>query len=679
MLAIIITPGLPASWDFGAHIAPIAKLALWLRGGVYPLEFPEFWFGYGLLAFYPPVFYLASALVSVITGGDVYVAIKVALAISFVGGAYGAYFAARSALDNRTASLVAAVAYTFAGYHLRNIIAQGVYPASFVFMSMPWILAFWYLSIKRKDPKYLALGGLFLSLGILSHLITGLLTAAFFAMATVILLVLNLVVRNFRTAALLLLSTAAVILLAVGLSAWWLIPMLRYLPSTYLSSGLIVYDPNDRPFPLDPWTFIRRNLPVWDLVTRRPIDFDGGSHLPSYLGIVLFILGSVGTVVLVEKLVRTLLKRERKLGLLADFAGISALAFVFSILFSTSVQVFVLPLWWLDHNMAISLMRIQLPGRMLFLATLGGAMMAGYAFAAFLESKYAARVNSLSDKINLDMNFAKLLAALLIVLMIVDTYSYAASPFNYYASYPPYNSQGLDKAYMWLASQNERFRVVDPLAGVHSHMMEWDTLAFPGGWSLSPEYYQYSQKNFKALNITNQSPQKYARELGYFGVKYAVGHQADPKLDGAGFAGTDWKPILQFNEVYIFKNPYFRPIIEVVNDTQGPQSKAVGTAIIDTYSPNSMKIVLSSINGPSYLVFKFFKQLHWRAYLDGKPADIQESDWGFMFLLVNSSTREAVFTFEGPELSGIAISLLTLVVVIVLTVISLRKKRKAIT
>lgn len=676
MLPVLFEPGLPASWDFGAHVAPSAKLALWLKQGVYPLQFPEFWFGYPLLVFYPPLFYLSVAATSVVFAIDVYVSTKVILAISFVMGAFGAYFAARSGFGTRTPSLVAAVGYTFAGYHLRNIISQGVYPASFSFMFLPWVLAFWYLSLKRKKAKFLILAGVFLALSILSHLITGLLTAASFILASLVLSVSDLATANVRRIAERLVSTSAIVVVAIGLSAWFLIPMSKHLASTYLASGLIG-PAQDRGFPLDPDTFIRRNLPFDDLIIRRPIDFAAGELLPFYIGTVLIALAMVGLGVLTKKSVRALSKQPIRIGQLADFVGFSALVFAGAVIFSTNVQLFVLPLWWLSQPLAVSLMRIQHPTRLLFLVPLGASMMSGYAVFAFFRSGVEEKLRATSQRINLDLNLSKLAVVLLIGLMILDTRSYAASPYGYYASYPPYSSEGLDSAYRWLAFQPGRFRVVDPLAGVHSHVMSWDTLSFPGGWSMNPEYYPYSPKNYRTLNITNQLPQNFARELGYFGVRYAIGHLANPSRDGAGFEGTNWYPIKKFSEVYMFENPLFRPIVEVVKDPNDLDSSTMGSAVIDSYAPNRIIVSLSSVQSAGFLVLKFFKQPQWRANVDGTFVDPLESDWGFMFVSVNSDTKQVVFSFGELDLVGASITSSTILVIVAWLFFSRTRKRRA--
>jgi len=684
LLNVLVNVGLPASWDFGPHTFASAKLALWLSHGIYPLELPDIWFGYSLSTFYPPAYYLAVAATSVVSGMDIYNATKVILTISFVGGAIGAYLAARLALEDRPPALVAAVGYTFAGYHISNLIAQGVYPSSLVYMSLPWILAFWYLSLKQGKAAYLVGGAVFLCISVLSHLITGLLTVAILAAAAVVLSVIDLATGALRKGLMSLFSTGAMIAMAFGLSAWFYVPMLKFLPQSYLSTGLIGAR-QDLPFPLEPYTFIRRNMPVEEILIRLPIDFTKGAQLPFYMGTILIALAVAGLAASIRHVSRSFSNRPVRIGLLGYFLGFNVLVFLFSLLFSTHAELFVLPLWSINHNWAIDLMRMQNPWRALFFMPLSASMLAGYVVRVLFHSKVAAGLRRISKRINLSVDLTKIVAVLLIVLMVLDTYAYASSPFDYNASYPPYNSQGLDSAYRWLVSQPGEFRVEDPF-GVHNHVEIWDTLQFPGGWSYSPEYYQYTPNNFRALNITNPSKQwnltgflsAQLPEFGYFGVKYAVGHLSDPARDGAGFAGTGWIPVKQFNEIYIFQNPFFRPIAEVVDNPDSINSATVGNATIDSYQPNYMRITLTAVQEPSFLVFKFFKQSQWRAYVDGELADPLENQWGFMYLKIGPQTKEVVFAFGHlyGDPMGTTISVTTIILISVALLISFRRRKR---
>jgi len=103
------------------------QLAANLRAGVFPVRWmPDaaYGFGYPFFSYYAALpYYLAAGLT--LFGLDILNAIKLTQTLFFVAAALGMYGWARRLLRNRAAGWLAAVAYTFAPYHLVNVYVRG--------------------------------------------------------------------------------------------------------------------------------------------------------------------------------------------------------------------------------------------------------------------------------------------------------------------------------------------------------------------------------------------------------------------------------------------------------------------------------------------------------------------------------------------------------------------------
>jgi len=636
-------PGFPASWDFAAHIVSAAKLMYWLQRGVYPLQYPEFFFGSYHLHFYSPLFFLVSAFFGLIFGLDPLLAVKVTLILSFELTAIATYHLCRRIFGSRQGAVVSSVGFTYAGFHIVNVLSQGMYPAALAFVFLPAIFGYQYLSVRENRLSYSLYSGVALGLMILSHMLTGYVTAIFLVLFGVFQLLLNLRFPRIvlRTAVL----YAVAILSSLAMTGWFLIPYAECIYGTFMNNGVI---PG---FAKDPQVYADRAVPVELFFMRYPPQYAGGAALPLYIGTVLTCLTLIGAV---------LVFRRPKLTGITNFKDSNQFAFLMFVLLLSSIFFCSYTKWILGilGFAAQYFLLTQFPGRAAFLPSFGASILAGYSVGRLSRSRF---FENLGDKLNLDFNPSVVMTLAICSLLVIDSSIYFTnpSPYQYQAIYPPYGSSGLESSWRWVSQQKGYFRVIDPIGGPYARVMIWDNLMMLG-WYGDPNFAPFTGNTLRTYEFLLASDDSVndMQLKGYFGVRYGIGHVQDPRKEFE-FAGTEWVSVIAFYEITVFENPYFRPVAEVVDDFDSPSSTQVGEAEIVGFDANRIELVTTTSRG-GFLVLKWFNSPDWHCLQDDTPIAISENQWGFMYVKLPPGDHRLRFAYGEEHMTFIRMYLIML-------------------
>jgi len=355
---LLSTPGLVntrAGGDSPFLLLRVYELAENLRAGVVPARWmPDaaYGLGYPFFNYYASLPYYLAAMLS-LAGAGVLWAIKLTQLAGFLAAAASMYALARELLDDKTAAFLAAVAYTFAPFHMVNVYVRGDSLSEFyAFLFYPLIL--WAVLRLRRAPTAGSVA--ILGFSYAGLMVTHNISAFIFSpLAGLVLLGTVAAARGSRLRVFLL--GAAGLLLGAALSAWFWAPALfeRSAASlTDMTTGYFNYAGH----------FRSANL------VQRALLFDYSldpTHTPFALGGLqagLTILGLAG-------LAAAALLRRRQLAL---SLGLTALA-AYAIWPITPSSAFV----WAHVPL---LPMVQFPWRFLSVASLATALIPAAAFSA---------------------------------------------------------------------------------------------------------------------------------------------------------------------------------------------------------------------------------------------------------------------------------------------------------
>jgi hypothetical protein len=172
----LLQPGLPRTADGFLHLLRVVEVdQSWRDGVYYPRWAPDMAFGYGypIFNYFAPLLYHMTEIVHVI-GLGFEAAFKLVLIGCLLFAGWGTYALARDILGAK-AAVLAAAAYVYAPFMLREIYVRGGY-AQFLAMSlMPAALWSFNRLIARDNPLYLVTSPLLCGAVIVSHNISGML------------------------------------------------------------------------------------------------------------------------------------------------------------------------------------------------------------------------------------------------------------------------------------------------------------------------------------------------------------------------------------------------------------------------------------------------------------------------------------------------------------------------
>ena len=166
----------------------------------------------------------------------------------------------------------------------------------------------------------------------------------------------------------------------------------------------------------------------------------------------------------------------------------------------------------------------------------------------------------------------------------------------------------------------------------------------------------------------------FTKELGYLSLKYVLVQQ---KKEAEWFL-YGWQRIRLYenSNMSILQNPYFRPMVEIVDNADSIFPNSVGTAEFTSIKPTSLTISVKSSNGGILLV-KYGLFPNWRAYLDSTEINVQENAFGIITLELPKGELLITLRFVENVPIGYPISILCLVgVVLYLSVVIVIPKFK---
>ena len=169
----LLQPGLPTTADMAIHLYRALEYErVWASGVILPHWGPNLAFGYGypLFVFAPPLPYWLA--VSLHAGGlSLETAFKALIILIILVYAIGMYLLARDLFNRVEAGLVAAVAYTFAPFALRELLLVGGNVPQYLAIGLfPWILWAMTRAVRVRSWGWTITGGILYGLLILSHL-----------------------------------------------------------------------------------------------------------------------------------------------------------------------------------------------------------------------------------------------------------------------------------------------------------------------------------------------------------------------------------------------------------------------------------------------------------------------------------------------------------------------------
>ncbi|KUJ99684.1 MAG: hypothetical protein XD43_0648 [Thermococcales archaeon 44_46] len=287
--------GYSPSWggDAYGHLFKIWKL---MEG--YSPWIEDWYGGYPLLRFYPPLAYFIGAFFGKLTSSAI-LGYKLAVLFAILAGAVSMRLLLKELGFSDASSYLSGVVYAFSIYHLRVLSPEGNFPR-FIALNLAPLLILALLHITRRDWRYSVLSGLFLATVGLAH------HTLFVSFGLIVLFLVPYVwitrkmgVRDIA------LNTLIAGITALSISSFWVLPfLLERSNAHFLKENSIEYlfkfqsvKLGDLLFPTSPWSF--------------------------YQGIA-FYLGLIGVAVLLKR-------REEEKALGAGLLGASLMAILLSL------------------------------------------------------------------------------------------------------------------------------------------------------------------------------------------------------------------------------------------------------------------------------------------------------------------------------------------------------------
>ncbi|NOZ05264.1 MAG: hypothetical protein GXP41_02775 [Chloroflexi bacterium] len=386
----LLKPGYFDSDDGWIHLYRLAALDRALHSGVlFPRWFPDFAFGYGypVLNFYSPLgYYLAEAWHWL--GADTVLAMKLTFATGFVLAAWAMYCFAAEVLGP-TAGGIAAIAYTYAPYHLADAYTRGALAEHLAFVWFPFLLWTLHRLIWARRRSYIiwaAAGGAGL---IITHNLSALIFAPFAAAYGLLLVAMG--TRSAREQVPALSATAerpgakatastgvgawpgilAALLLSLALSAFYWLPALAESKFVHLALDFGGKGYQDHLAPLG------GILSPFLLYRYFPDQVVAADHPIGLAQALLAVAGVAGMVLTARRL------GQRKIHFILHLSFALAVAFAALFLASTAS----LPVWQAGERV---LAVLQYPWRFMSVAAFGTALVSG-GVVGLLPQKLAGR------------------------------------------------------------------------------------------------------------------------------------------------------------------------------------------------------------------------------------------------------------------------------------------------
>ncbi|RMF01473.1 MAG: hypothetical protein D6768_10570, partial [Chloroflexi bacterium] len=190
----LLKPGLPTSADLAIHLYRTLEMEhAWAAGVVVPRWAPNLAFGYGypLFLFAPPLPYLPPLILHAL-GLSLETAFKLLLILTIELYAVGMYLLARDLLRSVPGALLAAAAFTFAPFALREaLLVGGNVPQYLAIGLFPWALWAATRAVRSGRWAWTVWAALFFAGVMLSHLFHAFIFAPVFGLYLLLLTVFN--------------------------------------------------------------------------------------------------------------------------------------------------------------------------------------------------------------------------------------------------------------------------------------------------------------------------------------------------------------------------------------------------------------------------------------------------------------------------------------------------------
>ncbi|MBC7545709.1 MAG: hypothetical protein H7338_23510 [Candidatus Sericytochromatia bacterium] len=219
----VLAPGFVMGWDSIGHAVKIA----YLRDYLLPQGRWDGWFanwhaGFQLFQFYPPGFYVAAALITLLPGTSLSVVFNVMAVASYVLLPASLYVSLRWIGMGRSGALVSAGLSTLAGSHygggLPGIFVTGLIPNTWGIALLPLVIAAWFTGLDQPSRRRGLVMAALTAILVLTHTFSTYVAAV----AAATLLIFHLIQRRW----LLIPYAATVTAGIITLSAAWLVPTL---------------------------------------------------------------------------------------------------------------------------------------------------------------------------------------------------------------------------------------------------------------------------------------------------------------------------------------------------------------------------------------------------------------------------------------------------------------------
>jgi hypothetical protein len=181
----LLKPGLPTTADLTIHLYRTLEYGqAWAPGVIVPRWAPNLAYGYGypLFVFAPPLPYLLASTMHQL-GLSLEAAFKILLILIPLLYAAGMYLLTRNLFDSKPAGLIAAVAFTFAPFALREALLYGGNVPQYLAIGLfPWPLWAAHRAARTGRWRWTMLSGLFYAAIILNHLFHALIFSPVFGL-----------------------------------------------------------------------------------------------------------------------------------------------------------------------------------------------------------------------------------------------------------------------------------------------------------------------------------------------------------------------------------------------------------------------------------------------------------------------------------------------------------------
>ena len=169
----LLQAGFYQSHDGFTHIFHLIEINMCLRHGIiYPRWFFDMYWGYGgsVLTFYPPFIYY-SVLPFYWMTQSYFAGFKIAIVAGVIISALLMYSFARI-YWGKAGSLLAAIAYIYAPYHIIDIYVRGAYLESLNYIFLPALLILVHKVVTTGKRHFVALFALILGISFISHIMS---------------------------------------------------------------------------------------------------------------------------------------------------------------------------------------------------------------------------------------------------------------------------------------------------------------------------------------------------------------------------------------------------------------------------------------------------------------------------------------------------------------------------